>query len=278
MRRSLPAIRIVDPDSYAHDGAPIVLDRTHPLHGEPLVPLDDLGIAYACHHARSDGGNWPYHRAIAGAHEDMWLRRSAAERLARVNARLEEFGAELLVLDAYRPLACQIGLWNYYVEDEARRALPEAEEQAREAYALERVFDPRIFSRDDPLTWPAHVCGGSVDVTMRDRASGNTLDMGVRFEDIGPSAAADHFERGLAAGTIGHDDPRLLIRRLMHWAMMQEGFLNDPFAVWHFDWGNHIHARIHEKVWGGEPRAPWYGYIDPPAAWTSTPIASRASA
>jgi D-alanyl-D-alanine dipeptidase len=258
-------IPVIDPDAYAGSYAGIAFDANDPRHREPLVPLESAGIAYESHHARTDGGNWPYHRPIAGARKDMWLRRTAAAMLARVNARLRPYGAELFVLDGYRSVACQQGLWEFYVA-QAARAMPDAGAQEWDAYARDHVVDPTGFAVDDPRTWPAHATGASVDLTLRDLDSGARRDMGVRFEDICAAGTNDHFERERDAGRIGAGDARLWNRRLIHWAMSGEGFVNDPFVFWHYDWGNQLYVKLRRALHGDALDAAWYGYIDPPPA------------
>ena len=115
-----PTIPIIDREVYAGHYTDIAFDRGDPRFREPLVPLESVGVAYRSHHARDDGGNWPYHRAIEGARKDMWLRRSAAEKLLAVNVRLRPFGVELFVLDGYRGIECQRGLWEFYLAEGAR--------------------------------------------------------------------------------------------------------------------------------------------------------------
>jgi D-alanyl-D-alanine dipeptidase len=252
-------IPIIEREAYAGAYTSVPFDRDDPRFLEPLVPLESVGVAYRSHHARDDGGNWPYHRAIDGARKDMWLRKSAAEMLLAVNARLRPFGAELFVLDGYRGIECQRGLWEFYLAEGARLDPGNARR-----YALDRVFDPAPFAADDPTTWPAHSCGASVDVTLLDLATKDALDMGARFEDIRPESANDHFERELIAGRIEADDHRLWNRRLAHWAMSAEGFLNDPFVFWHYDWGNQLYIKVRDALFADAPKAAWYGYIGPP--------------
>jgi D-alanyl-D-alanine dipeptidase len=251
-------IPIIAPEAYAGSYSAIAFDRDDPRFRDPLVKLESVGVAYESHHARDDGGNWPYHRAIEGARKDMWLRRSAAAMLARVNERLAPHDAELFVLDGYRTVECQRGLWDFYrAEGAALGADPDA-------YAEGHVFDPRPFDIDDPSTWPAHVCGASVDLTLRDRRSHELFDMGVRFEDICEQSANDYFERELAAGRLASDDRRLWNRRLIHWAMSAEGFLNDPFVFWHYDWGNQLYVKVRRALFADAPQKAWYGYIAAP--------------
>lgn len=253
------AIPIIEPESYAGDYTGIAFDTADPRFRDPLVRLESVGVAYESHHARSDGGNWPYNAPVAGARKDMWLRETAAAMLARVNARLEPHGAELFVLDGYRPVECQRGLWDFFVDEGMRAGAADPA-----AYALGHVFDPRPFDEGNPSTWPAHVCGASVDLTLRDRRTREIFDMGVRFEDICEAGANDYFERELAAGRIAPDDRRLWNRRLIHWAMSAEGFLNDPFVFWHYDWGNQLYVKVRRALFADATKAAWYGYIGPP--------------
>jgi D-alanyl-D-alanine dipeptidase len=252
-------IPIIDPEVYAGSYTGIGFDTADQRFHDPLVRLESVGVAYESHHARTDGGNWPYHRPIAGARKDTWLRKSAAEKLARVNAWLEPFGAELFVLDGYRSVACQRGLWQFYRDEGAR-----VSESDLEGYALGRVFDPTPFSPDDPASWPAHTTGASVDVTLRDLRTHKVFDMGVRFEDICPEAANDHFERELDAGRIDARNPHLWNRRLIHWAMSAEGFVNDPFVFWHYDWGNQLYIKVSNALFADAPKLAWYSYIAAP--------------
>jgi D-alanyl-D-alanine dipeptidase len=252
-------IPIIEPEAHAGDYTGIGFDTADPRWCDPLVRLESVGVAYESHHARTDGGNWPYRRPIDGACKDMWLRKTAAEMLARVNRRLAPFGAELFVLDGYRTIECQRGLWDFFVDEGKRLGAADPE-----TYALEHVFDPRPFKADDPSTWPAHVCGASVDLTLRDLATHELLDMGVRFEDICAASANDYFERELLASRITGNDRRLWNRRLIHWAMSAEGFLNDPFVFWHYDWGNQLYVKVRRALFADAPKAAWYGYIGPP--------------
>lgn len=260
-------IPIIEPALYAGGYTHVPHDRGDPRFAEPLVPLESVGVAYRSHHARDDGGNWPYHRPVAGARKDMWLRRSAAQMLARANARLQPHGAELFVLDGYRGIECQRGLWAFYLE-RAARALPHGTAEDHAKHALDYVFDPSPFDEGNPSTWPAHSCGASVDLTLRDLRTREVLDMGVRFEDIVPEAANDWFERELLAGRIAPDDPLLWNRRLIHWAMSAEGFVNDPFVFWHYDWGNQLYVKVRGALFADAPAKAWYGYVAPPPTFS----------
>jgi zinc D-Ala-D-Ala dipeptidase len=256
-------IPIIAPQLYAGSYASIPCDMTGPRWREPLVRLETVSVAYESYHARRDGGNWPYHTALPGSRQDVWLRASVAAKLAQVNDHLKRFGVELLVLDGYRTMACQQGLWHFYYR-EAMRALPHGNPALWRREAARHAADPGDFNEDDPATWPAHSTGAAVDLTLRDLGTGTNCDLGGRFEDIDDMAETDYFERQLAAGAIAAGDTRLLYRRLLHWAMRLEGFENDPSTVWHYDWGNQLYVKIMRDLRPNPAQAAWYGYVAPP--------------
>lgn len=244
----------------------IPIDKNDPRGGEPLVPLESLGIAFESYYAKTDGQNPPFGRAIEGSNKDIWLRKSVAEKLGRVNELLRPFDAELFVFDGHRTVACQQGLWNFYYE-KARQENPSGGEQEHRAHARQFIVDPASFNEADSRTWPAHTNGAAVDLTLRDCVTGELLDMGARFEADADQEASvgDYFERQLIAGHIDEDDVRLQNRRLLNWAMTREGLLNETAKVfWHYDWGNQIYVRASRALLPDPPQAAWYGYI--PAA------------
>lgn len=241
----------------------IPIDDDDPRGREPLVPLESVGVAFESYYAKTDGRNPPFGRAIEGSRTDVWLRKSVAEKLARVNELLRPFEAELFVLDGHRTVACQQGLWDFFYA-EARRLNPGGGEQEHRAYARRFVTNPVSFDESDSRTWPAHTSGAAVDLTLRDSLTGELLDMGANFEEDSGSEASvgDYFERQLAAGRIDESDVRLQNRRLLNWAMTREGLLNETSNVfWHYDWGNQLYVRASRAFLQAPPRAAWYGYI-----------------
>jgi zinc D-Ala-D-Ala dipeptidase len=125
------------------------------------------------------------------------LRRAVAERLCRVQERLERQGYSLLVWDGYRPLSAQRALW---------KAKP----------------DPRFVAR--PWVGGKHNRGAAVDVTLAD-SGGKALPMPTDFDDFSSKARADY------AG--GPRDRRHNRDRLRD-AMRAEGFQQDRREWWHF--------------------------------------------
>ncbi len=233
----------------------IPVDDTNPLFHEPMVNLADYNIAFESYHAVSDGSNAPYFKAIQGSRQEGWLRKTYVEKLMQVNENLRPFGAELLILDAYRPIECQQGLWHFFYE-RGRSEIPNASEDDCRNYALGYVRDPRKFDKLDTRTFPIHITGSSVDVTLRDINTHQLLNMGSKFEEINPISKTDYFEHQLDKGLIEKDDIRLLNRRMLDWAFTKEDFLNDPILYWHYDWGNQIWIKVKKAITDTPPKRP----------------------
>ncbi len=242
---------------------PVPVDRDDPRYHEPLVDLPSAGVAGESHFARTDGGNWPYHRPLEGSLSVVWVRESIARMLEEANTALRPHGMELFVLDGFRPMRCQESLWAFYLES-ARARFPDLDEPGRRAFALRSVFDPTVFDEHDSSTWPAHFTGAAVDVTLRDLETGDLADMGSRFDDIVEASRMSHFERLLADGEIDESDVRLRNRRLLHWALTQLGFLNAPFVYWHFAWGTPEYIGLLRRSGTDGPDAAWYGCAEAP--------------
>ena len=258
-------VPITDPQMFSSSYLDIPIDRNDPRGGEPLIPLESVNVAFESYYAKTDGNNPPFGRAIEGSRKDVWLRKSVAEKLARVNELLRPFEAELFVFDGHRTVACQQGLWDFYFE-KAKEENPAGSEQDHRAYARQFIVDPASFDENDSRTWPAHTNGAAVDLTLRDSVTGELLDLGANFEDDADlhASAGDYFERQLADGHINEDDVRLQNRRLLNWEMTREDFLNETAKVfWHYDWGNQIYVRASRALLPVPPRAAWYGYIGP---------------
>ncbi len=126
------------------------------------------------------------------------LQQPVAERLSRVQARLEQEGLGLKIFDAYRPLSAQWELW---------KAMPNPT----------FVADPRKGSK--------HNRGAAVDLTLID-SLGNELEMPTQYDEFVKAARSDY-----------HDLPAHILknRAKLHNAMKAEGFIPNPSEWWHFD-------------------------------------------
>ncbi len=75
-----------------------------------------------------------------------------------------------------------------------------------------------------------HSTGGSIDLTLVARATGQALNMGTGFDHFGAEAAPGYFDD---VDSVVRDN-----RRLLRDAMLGAGFTQDPDEWWHFDYGN----------------------------------------
>lgn len=266
-------VPITSPVMFSSPYSEIPIDENDPRGREPLIHLDSVGVAFESYYARTDGQNPPFGIRIEGSREDIWLRKSLAEKLARVNELLRPFEAELFVHDGHRTVACQQGLWSFFYT-KAKRLNPGGSDWEHRGYARQFIVDPVAFDEADSRTWPAHTNGAAVDLTLRDSLTRELLDMGANFEEDIEANVGDYFERQLAAGHIDENDVRLQNRRLLNWAMTREGLLNETAKVfWHYDWGNQIYVRASRALLTDPPKAAWYGYIEPPKS-ADPPIAT----
>lgn len=169
---------------------------THGRETEPLVDLAKLDstIVIDLKYATTDNflGKKVYNSARC------LLRKTVAERLIRVQKRLNKTGLGLKVWDAYRPLSVQRKFWEY-------------------------CPDPRYVA--PPEKGSRHNRGAAVDVTLVD-SSGHELEMPTRFDDFSKRAAPDYPDVSPEA----RKNRKILID-----AMTAEGFKGISSEWWHFD-------------------------------------------
>ncbi len=238
----------------------IPVQSDHPLFCEALVDIRDYNIAGESYYHRLDGKNRPYCCQLEGSIPEILVRKSVAEKLKEVNHRLRQIGLELFVWDAYRPLATQIGIWKFFEEAQRKNNPLMTNEEIYEE-VIKYVSDPQWFRSDDPSTWPTHMSGASVDLTIRHIKEENNLEMGAYFDQMDCTANTIHFEEQLERRLLPEDDTRILNRRLLYYAMVTSGFTNYPLEYWHFDWGNQMNQMIRSASNGNPPEPAWYGAV-----------------
>jgi D-alanyl-D-alanine dipeptidase len=227
----------------------IPIAHDHVLFAEALCEAGDAGLAGANFYAGPR--NPPYWRRIEGATDKLLLRRSVAERLARVNARAGAAGLELYLFDAWRPRAVQAYFHDVWMPQELQRRGPTLAGAALIA-EVERYWAAPSDSANSPAP---HATGGAVDLTLRWK-DGEALWMGSLFDDVTALAHRDRFEH-LDAGPFSFSDEEARAsRRLLHWLMVEEGFAGHPDEWWHFSWGDQLWAAL-----TGAPAA-HYGLAD----------------
>ena len=230
----LPPVPVHDVPVTAHGYGEVPIDSADPRGREPLVDLGKLGLAGANYYAMADGGNAPYGERLAGSISVLLAREGVAKRLLEVNRFLAPFGAELFLWDAYRPIATQAGIWDFFAKA-YQAETPDIEQDTLQTRLRHYISDPRAFHEKDPASWPTHSTGAALDLTLCERSTGTLLPMGAAFDQMDEAAHTDFYERAAKAGEIAPSDPRLLNRRLLYHAMGSQGFVNYPKEFWHFD-------------------------------------------
>lgn len=136
-------------------------------------------------------------RAVYPSGTKCLLRKSAAEKLALVQASLEKQGLGLLVWDCYRPLEVQEQMW---------KIMPDSK----------YVANPKKGSK--------HNRGMAVDLTLVD-ANGE-LEMPTKFDDFSDRARSDY-----QGGTAEQRKNRDKLKE----EMQAQGFTSYAGEWWHFD-------------------------------------------
>jgi zinc D-Ala-D-Ala dipeptidase len=147
-----------------------------------------------------------------------WIRREAAEGIARAYAALQQRapGLRFLMLDALRPQRVQEQLWD-----------------SLQGTGLEMYLA-------NPARGSIHSFGMAVDITLID-ADGRELDMGTPFDDLSekshPKLEADFLARGELT------TQQLVNRQLLREVLTDAGFRGISTEWWHFDFGDREFVR-----------------------------------
>jgi D-alanyl-D-alanine dipeptidase len=197
-------------------------------------------------HVKSMYSEW----GISGSLPSVYIREGVLNRLIAVAEDLPP-SMHLLLLDGLRPVAVQQSLFDSYVESLIIK-FPKLALEHLEFKAMDFVSKPS----KNPLYPSTHATGGAIDLTLCDR-NGVPLNLGTEFDDFSEKANTRYFENQdwQGATTLESDIESGMLRRVLFYAMTQQGFTNFPNEWWHYDFGN--------QWWGvlkGEKSK--YGYIE----------------
>lgn len=225
------------------------IDFAGALAKEPCVEAQSMGLAGANHY--NSPLNPPYYASVPGSIPELYLRRTVAAKLQAINARLASLGVEVNLFDAWRPQAIQRYFHDVWFPAWLRVRRPDLTGRAF-ADEVEKYWAAPSSGETSPSP---HSTGGAVDLTLVFRETRQPLYMGGIFDDLTPTAWTDGYER-VATMSMSDDEARTN-RRLLYWAMSEEGFANNPTEWWHYSWGDQMWARL-----TGQPAA-HYGACNP---------------
>jgi len=203
---------------------------------EPCVEVRTMGISGDNHY--NTPLNPPYYIAIPGSIPDLFLRRSVAEKLAGINARLAPLGVELYLFDAWRPQAIQRFFHDVWFPDWLKARTPGLAGAAL-VEEVEKYWAAPTAGVNSPSP---HSTGAAVDLTLVFRETRQPLYMGGIFDDLTPTAWTDGYEHTTSASM--SDEEARANRRLLYWAMTEAGFASNPTEWWHYSWGDQLWARL----------------------------------
>lgn len=218
---------------------------------EPLVYMDDRFLCDSKYFRWVEmGGN-----ALPGSSPSIMCRRTVCDMLERAEKLLPE-GHRFVIFDAYRPIAVQQSLWDYF-RRQKKIENPDASEEEIDRLTMFCVSVPSY----DVLQPSLHNTGGAVDLTIVG-PDGKELDMGCGFDEFTDRAWTAYYEPGEAGD--GVNEAARDNRRMLYNVMTEVGFTNFPSEWWHFDYG--------DEKWGlYTNNAPFYAGILDAGVRNTTP-------
>ncbi|HEY0266913.1 MAG TPA: M15 family metallopeptidase, partial [Rhizomicrobium sp.] len=139
----------------------IAIVRDNALFGESVVEARDMGLQGENFYASAR--NPPYWQRVDGATDRLWLRRTVAQKLLKVNARAALAGLELFLLDAWRPRAVQAYFHDVWMPSELQRRDP----SLTGAALTEEVERYWAAPSEDTGSPAPHATAAAVDLTLR---------------------------------------------------------------------------------------------------------------
>lgn len=230
----------------------VAIEHLGALADEACVDVREQGLrGHNFYNARH---NPPYNLSVPGSIGELLLRRSVVERLRAVDARLAAMGLGLYLLDAWRPQAIQRFFHDVWFPEWLSARTPELEGEALVA-EVEKYWSAPTSGENSPSP---HSTGAAVDLTLVSLETGHPLYMGGLFDDLTELAWTDWFER-FEPQSMSDEEARAN-RRILHWAMSDAGFANNPTEWWHYSWGDQMWAKLSgaaSAIYGGcQPLGP----------------------
>lgn len=162
----------------------------------PLIEIKTINNRILLDIRYATENNFTGHRVYSVEH--CYVLPIVAEKLSRIQNKLEALGLGLKIYDAFRPKSAQLKFW-------------------------ELVPDERYIA--NPAKGSRHTRGTTVDVTLVDK-EGQELEMPTPFDDFSESAHRNNMECSTTA---------IQNRALLERMMVEEDFEPLPTEWWHFD-------------------------------------------
>lgn len=159
----------------------------------------------------------------------IFLRKTVANKLKRINKNLEKSELTLKIVDGYRLPEVQKEYWDYQLEI-TKKEHPERSKKEIENEAIKFCANPEL---------SYHPTGGAVDLTLVNLKTKKELPMGTKINDFSVKSYA-HFP-DLSENEIKN-------RENLFKEMNKENFYNYPAEWWHFSYGTTDWALFYKKT------------------------------
>ncbi len=182
-----------------------IISLKHDISADPSMEMIELRkhiptIEYDLKYASTD--NFTKVRLYPKGLSSTFMRKEAAEALAKVSIELAQNGIRIKVWDAYRPFAVTQQFWDL-------------------------IHDERYVA--NPSKGSGHNRGIAIDLTLIDIKTGNELDMPTQFDDF--SERAHH-------GYMKLSPEKIKNREFLREIMEKNGFIKFDTEWWHYSLPN----------------------------------------
>lgn len=192
--------------------------------GEKLVAasqLEKAGFSIEPFWEAQDDLEGECYKAYIAKNPDFTLsvREGVATRLTKAASLLPSHW-QIVIKAGYRPLEVQLSLLEA-MQNESRRKFPNRTNAEHLEHARTFVADPRIVC-------PPHTTGGAIDILLRDRRTGEDVDMG-----CAPNTDTDEaFLFSDVISTAARENRKQLLQ-----AILAAGFAPNVNEWWHYQYG-----------------------------------------
>ncbi|MCT7984310.1 D-alanyl-D-alanine dipeptidase [Laspinema sp. A4] len=217
--------------------------------GEPLVAIPGEQFALVLPHPYELLGA-PY-----AGRSPFYLREGVLRGLIQAQTYLQEQYPQwqILIFDAYRPIAVQQFMVDYTFMEQVRSQGLDSENlsPSERQEILAQVYQFWAIPSLDPATPPPHATGAAVDVTLVNEA-GIAVEMGSPIDEISPRSHPDYFAQSSDRPHQDYHNHRQILAQ----AMQQAGFAQHPNEWWHFCKGDQMWA------WLTHQETAFYGRVE----------------
>jgi zinc D-Ala-D-Ala dipeptidase len=179
-----------------------------------------------------------YDMGVDSSLPKMFVRKSVLLRLKEAAEKLPN-GYKIVLLDGFRPIKLQQGLFDYY------HNIWENTLNSRELaylHVAKYFVDPRTLSKGHISP---HNSGGAIDLTLsKDEI---ILDMGSDFDEMSKKSETSFYDANVDSSS----DARIYAERrlILKNAMLSSGFTNYDEEWWHYDLGSIFWAKHFGSSW-----------------------------